>query len=212
MPFFISKMKMLLANLSGDRYVLCLVCLFESLILTDQGKFSEALNHLEINGSEWIEKSAALPFGSRLEMNLQIATVYFWNKEFKKALKIISSLLNAGKPFMQLPLIKTLRFLNILIHHELENIDYIESEIRSFERDLLKRKKLYKSEKIILKGIKQCSNESHQPRRNLILTRQIEKLKELKDDPYENQLIESFDFIYWFETKLLPEPRKARKS
>jgi len=207
MPFFISKMKSVIVNLSNDKYALCLIYLFESLILTDQRKFSEALNHLEREGSGWIDKSATLPFGSRIEMVLQIATVYFWNNEFKKGLKIVSSALNAGKPFMQLPLIKTLRFLNILIHYELSNFDYLDSEIRSFERDLLKRKKLYKSEKIILKGIKQCSNESNQIKRNVILVRQIEKLKELKNDPYENQLIESFDFIYWFEMKLLPEFR-----
>lgn len=210
MPFFINKMKDLLPGLSHDKYVLCLVYLFESLILTDQKKFSEALEHLEKQSMDWIDKSVALPFGSRIEMVLQIATVYFWNKEYKKGLKVIGPLLNAGKPFMQLPLFKTLRFLNILIHYELENFDYLDSEIRSFERDLLKRKKLYKSEKFILKGIKQCNNESNQMKRTLILSRQIEKLNALKNDPYENQLIESFDFIYWFETKIQPGSQKER--
>ena len=202
MPFFVNKMKDLLPGLSRDKYVHCLVYLFESLILTDQKKFGEALEHLEKQSTDWIEKSVSLPFGSRIEMALQIATVYFWNNELKKALKIIGPLLNAGKPFMQLPLFKTLRFLNILIHYELGNFDYLDSEIRSFERDLLKRKKLHKSEKIILKGIKLCNNESLQPKRTLILNRQIEKLNVLKNDPYENQLIESFDFLGWFETKI----------
>lgn len=201
MPFFINKLKALKSGHSWDNYVNCIVYRFESLMMTDQQKFREALAHLEEQTEFWIAKNGILPYASRLELALQLSTVYFWNKEYKKALKTLGNVLNTGKTFLQLPLIKTLRFLKILIHFELGNLDYVDSEIRSLERDLRKHKKLYQSEKIILKGIKQCGHEYDRQKLAKSLSRQIGKLNELKDDPYENQLIETFDFGHWFELR-----------
>ena len=203
MPFFIDKMKSLISDQSSGKYFIqSLIYLFESLILTDQQKYPEALLHLEKQEPELMEKIASQSRVSRAELALQIATVLFWNKEYKKALRIIRPQLNVGRPFLQLPLIKTIRFLNILIHYELKDFDYLDSEIRSFERDLVKRKKLFKSEKIILKGIKQCNKEFDPQKRIKHINGHIEKLNQLKSDSYENQLLKTFDFIHWFEKKL----------
>ena len=203
MPFFIDKMKALMEDQPlGKGFIQNLIYLFESLILTDQHKYREALQHLEKQISELIEKNTSQPFVSRAELVLQMATVYFWNQEYKNALKIIRPLLNVGKPLLQLPHIKTIRFLNILIHYELNDFDYLDSEIRSFERDLVKRNKLFKSEQIILKGIKQYSKEYDQQKMAKNLHIQIEKLQRLKTDPFENQLLKTFGFIEWFETKI----------
>lgn len=203
MPFFIEKMKVVLYNQPlGKNFIQNLIYLFESLILTDQQKYKEALVHLEKQGIELLEKSTSQPFVSRAELVLQISTVYFWNKEYKKALKIIRPLLNVGKPFLQFSQIKTIRFLNILIHYELNDFDYLDSEIRSFERDLVKRNKYFKSEEIILKGIKQCSKENNREKSIKNMREQIEKLEQLKTDPFENHLLKTFGFIHWFKTKL----------
>jgi hypothetical protein len=201
MQFYIDKMKALLVNEStGKDFIQNLVFLFESLTLTDQKKYTEALLHLEKQDQSWIQKISSLSFASRIEFVLQSATVYFWNKKYKKALKIIQPILNIGKPFLEMPLIKTIRFLNILIHYELEDFDYLESEIRSFERDLVKQSKLYKSEKIILKGIKQCCKGNELRKNAKTVRTQVEKLYQLKTDPFENQLLKTFGFIEWFET------------
>ena len=203
MPFFIDKMKTLQPEQnSGKYFIQSLIYLFDSLILTDQEKYPESLLHLEKQGTEIFEKCSSLPFTLRTELTLQIATVYFWNKEYKKALRIIRPLLNVGKPFLQLPQIKTIRFLNILIHYELSDFDYLDSEIRSFGRDLVKRNKLFKSEEIILKGIKLCSKESDHQKKIRNLKIQIEKLNQLKSDPFENQLLKTFGFMEWFESRL----------
>ena len=203
MPFFIDKMKILVSDQSSGKYFIqSLIYLFESLILTDQQKYQEALQHLEKQEPELMEKIASQSVVSRAELALQIATVLFWNKAYKKALQIIRPQLNVGRPFLQVPLIKTIRFLNILIHYELNDFDFLDSEIRSFERDLVKRNKLFKSERIILKGIKQCNKEFDPHKRIKHLNGQIEKLIQLKSDPFENQLLKTFGFIEWFEKKL----------
>lgn len=203
MPFFIEKMKALVPDYPSARNnIRQPVFIFESIMLTDQRRYKEAMVHLTLFESEWSEKQINMPFVSHVEIALQQATVLFWNKEFKLAIKTIRPLLNVGKPFNQLPQTKSIRFLNILIHFELNDSDYLDSEIRSFERDLKKRNKLFKSEEIILKGIKQYNNENDLIKKQDNLQKQIEKLIQLKEDPFEKQLLNSFDFIYWLETKV----------
>jgi len=203
MPFFIEKMKSLIVNYpSAAINIQHPVFIFESLILTDQHRFQEALVHLQQFENEWNEKFINLAFISQVEIKQQQATVYYWNKDYKTALKIIRPILNVGKPFSQLPQIKSVRFLNILIHFDLGDFDYLDSEIRSFERELKKQNRLFKSEELILKSIKRYNNEPNEIKRKQDLQKQIEKLNQLKEDPFEKQLLSSFDFIHWLETKI----------
>ena len=203
MPFFIDKIKLLLTEQSSAKnYIQNLIFLFESLILTDQQKYKEALLHLENQDTEMIEKNVSQPFVSRAELTLQLATVYFWNQEYKKALKIIRPLLNAGKPFLQAPQVKTIRFINMLIHLEQNDFDYLDSEIRSFDRSLKKKDKLFRSEEIILNVIRLCCRQTDLGKRTKFIEEQIRTLQELNLDKYENQLLKMFNFIYWLENKV----------
>ena len=203
MPFFIEKMRALMIDYSSGRaFIQNLVYLFESLILTDQQKYREALLHLEKNEAEFSEKGTNLPFNSKAELALQLTTVYFWNQEYKKAIKIIRPLLNVGKPFLQIQQVKTMRYVQMLIHLEQNDFDYLDSEIRSFERSLKKKEKLFKSEVIILNVIKLCCRQNNPIKRKKYIGEQIRLIRELKLDPYENQLLRTFDFIQWLEITL----------
>jgi dienelactone hydrolase len=148
------------------------------------------------------EKETSLTFATKAEIALQTAVVLFWNRNYKQALKAIRPILNAGKPFSQLPQTKPIRFLNILIHCELNDHDYLASEIRSFERDLKKRGKPLKSEEIILKSVSFILKETDTKKFSNKLQQQKETLQELRDNPFERQLLNSFDFIGWLEGKL----------
>lgn len=203
MPYFIDKLRHLITEFpSAQNNTQPLIFIFESLILTDQKLYADALNHLNQKLDEITLGITNLTFATQASMALQTAIVYFWNREFKMALKVIRPVLNAGKPFNQLPQTKPVRFLNILIHCELGDHDYLESEIRSVERDLRKRGKLLKSEEIIFKSVLTILNETDNRKRNKKLQTQKEILLGLKDDPFERQLLNSFDYVTWLETQL----------
>jgi len=203
MPYFIDKLKNLRKEFpSATATIQPLIFIFESLILTDQHLFANALVHLEKSPDELTEKYLGLSFPSQAEVALQTATVHFFIGNFKQALKIIRPVLNAGKPFSQLPQTKPVRLLNILIHCELNDFDYLESEIRSFERDLKKQNKLFKSEKIILKSVRLMMKENDREKMKKLLQEEKAKLNSLKEDPFERQLLNSFDYIFWLESKI----------
>ena len=206
MPYFIDKLRKLLNEFpSAQASISPLIFIFESLILTDQKLYAEAQNHLVGALPEIMEKQASLTFASQAEIALQASVVYFWNKSYKQALKVIRPILNAGKPFSQLPQTKPVRLLNILIRCELGDQDYLESEIRSVERELKKRGKLLKSEEIILKSVLQIFSETYVSKRSKKVQQQKEMLLELKNNPFERQLLNSFDYIAWLESRINQE-------
>ncbi|HNX55875.1 MAG TPA: hypothetical protein PKO30_09840 [Prolixibacteraceae bacterium] len=203
MPYFIDKLQNLASGFpSAQNNIQSLIFVFESLMLTDQKLYAEAQTHLnrELNGIS--ERMSNLTFATQAEIALQTAVVYFWNRNYKQALKMIRPILNAGKPFSQLPQTKPVRLLNILIRCELGDQDYLESEIRSVERELKKRGKLLKSEEIILKSVLQIFSETDVSKRSKKLQQQKEMLLELKNNPFERQLLNSFDYIAWLDSKI----------
>jgi len=203
MPYFIDKLKNLLSEFpTAQATIQPLIFIFESRMLTDQKLFSEALNHLNEIQDKITEKETSLTFATKAEIALQTAVVLFWNQNYKQALRAIRPILNAGKPFSQLPQTKPVRYINILIHCELNDHDYLESEIRSFERDLKKQGKPLTSEETILKSVSIIMKETDTKRHSKKLQKQKEILLDLKNNPFERQLLNSFDFITWLEGKL----------
>lgn len=203
MPYFIDKLRNLTSGFpSAQNSIQSLIFVFESLMLTDQKLYAEAQTHLNRELIGISERMSNLTFATQAEIALQTAVVYFWNRNYKQALKMIRPILNAGKPFSQLPQTKPVRFLNILIRCELRDHDYLTSEIRSVERDLKKRGKLLKSEEIILKSVLLILDEIDQRKRNKKLLQQKENLLKLKDNPFERQLLGSFDYLAWLETQI----------
>lgn len=203
MPYFIEKLKNMLHDFpSAKNNIRPLIFIFESLILTDQKLYTEALSHLNQSYKEMEELLPVLTFATQAEVALQAAVVYFWNASYRQAMKVIRPVLNVGKPFSQLPQTKPIRFINILICCEQKDNDFLESEIRSFERELRKRGKPLKSEEIILKSVHMIVKEPDLKIRNKKLQRLKENLQELRNNPFERQLLNAFDFISWMETKI----------
>jgi hypothetical protein len=203
MPYFIDKLRNLAAEFpSVQNSIQSLIFIFESLMLTDQKLYAGAQAHLNRELTGISERMSSLTFATQAEIALQTAVVYFWNRNYKQALKMIRPVLNAGKPFSQLPQTKPVRFLNIVIRCEMRDDDYLTSEIRSVERDLKKRGRLLKSEEIILKSVLLILVEIDQRKRNKKLLQQKENLLNLKDNPFDRQLLGSFDYLAWLESKI----------
>ena len=200
MPYFIDKLGNLTIEFPATQSVIKpLIFIFESLILTDQKLYTEAQDHLFRMWPDITEKQSGLTFATQAEIALQAAVVHFWNQNYKQALKVIRPILNTGKPFSQQPQTKPIRFLNILIHCKLGDQDYLDSEIRSFERDLKKSGKLLESEAIILKTVNLIRLGGHHHKQTKKLKQTKENLLKLKASPFERQFLNSFNYIEWLE-------------
>jgi hypothetical protein len=74
--------------------------------------------------------------------------------------------------------------------------------MKSTYRYLYKKEKLYKLETLILSFIRKIPgmNDSESISKNLIILR--ERMIKLKNDPYERNAFEYFDFIKWVDSKI----------
>jgi hypothetical protein len=111
------------------------------------------------------------------------------------------------KLYPQLIICKAIRLLNIIIHYEKGDTEYLLHEIRSYRRFFVKQNKLLKSEKLILKYIELLCNN-----RIKINPADYKKIATdlmlLEKDKYENQLLKYFDFANWISQYSVDKKQK----
>ncbi|WP_126972691.1 hypothetical protein [Gynurincola endophyticus] len=122
---------------------------------------------------------------------------YFKLKEYKKAHRFISHIMNNYKEQTAWIICKATRLLNMMIYFEQGDNDYLEYEIRSYKRFYKNKKSQLKSELMLLRLL---ANWSKINRKN-ITTDAVKKLnaeiKEIQSSPYEEQLLVYIDIPAW---------------
>lgn len=92
---------------------------------------------------------------------------------------------------------------NIIIHFELDHIDFLPSLIKSTDRFLKKRNRLYKTEITILNFLKAKLPKSNTKKSiKQFYVELLIEMKEIVKDPYEAKAFKYFDFISWLESKI----------
>jgi hypothetical protein len=130
-------------------------------------------------------------------------------KEFTKARKMISQIISGDKKFFSVPLLRTVRLVNLMILHELNEFDYIEFEVRSIKREIQNKERTYQIELMMLKLLNNpLSNLSNKER--ISRWKKIEpKLAEFRNNKFELQLLRVYDFTAWIESKIKNIPLDA---
>ena len=95
---------------------------------------------------------------------------------------------------------KAIRLLNIIIHFEKGDIEYLKYEIRSYKRFFSRQNKLLRTETIILKFIENLPIQKVRKHVRPDYVKLAEQISLLKKDKYENQLLKYFDFTGWLVT------------
>lgn len=203
MNYFIDK----LANLTSSSasfqlnisYVIFIYRLFSFI---DIGEFEKAEVWILQNQASLIDKTALLKESQQAEMSLYIALTYLGNSEFRKARKRLSIFISRGHLY-SLPLFRTIRIVNVMIHYELEDIDYIHSESRSIKREILKNKECnLKVESFMLRFMNYSLTKGNKKDRLALWKRLENEVKVLYADKYESQILRKFDFMAWIESRI----------
>ena len=138
----------------------------------------------------------------RINLYYNLAYLYFGASDFNHSLDYVNVLLDDPDLKAREDIHSFARILNLFIHFELENDQLLEYIVKSTYRFLLKRKRLYKVESIILKFLKKYSNWADQKAMRKGFEEILEDLYPLRENEYEKSAFEYFDFITWLESKL----------
>jgi hypothetical protein len=136
-----------------------------------------------------------------------IICIYFINAEYKKSLKWINNLFNTFADDIRTDLQSIVRFISILIHFELGNIDLIQSQVKSVYRYLEQKGKLYRFEDIMLSFFQNNIIETKtKPQQSVVFIELRNELLKLSTDNYEKKALGYFDFISWLDSKIKKRP------
>lgn len=207
MNYFIEKLTKLSSPSSSFQlnvtYVIFIYRLFSFI---DAGDFDKAGMWIAEHQASLIDKMLLLKEQQQAEMSLYIALIHLGNGEYRKARKRLSATIGRGHLY-SLPLFRTIRIVNVMIHYELGDVDYIQSEIRSIKWEMSKNKGYnLKVESFLLKFLNYSFADTNRKKRAQIWESMAEEVHALYADKYETQILRKFDFVAWVEAKIFEVP------
>ena len=136
------------------------------------------------------------------ELLFYFALSHLGAKDLNKAQKYINEIVLIGKINYQSIIYKAAMLLNIIIHYEWGNLEYLDYEIRSYKRSIQLKGKLLRTEKIIFKVVKFQPSRNNLKKNKLFWANMASVISGIEEDKYETQLLKYFDFIGWIKNKL----------
>lgn len=215
MPYFLGKLKNIKVNSEGfQTNVNALIFLYELIPLLDRGDFNESEKLIDVNTSGLLSKMDQLNLSRRAEISLYLSLVHIGSRNFKEAKKTLINEIVRENKIYTLPLYRTIRLVDLIIHYELGNFDVIHFESRSIKRKIPKFEKAYRVEKMMLRFLKNNRKAMRTKDREKRWLKIQPELTDIRNDIFENQLLISFDFTAWIESQVcripLPDVLKNR--
>ncbi|MBI2258337.1 MAG: hypothetical protein HYU67_05505 [Flavobacteriia bacterium] len=138
------------------------------------------------------------------ELYLQYNKAYsfFGIGEYKKSLSFLIDVLNDNEQNLRQDIYSFSRILNLIIHFELENYDYLEYIIKSTNRYLSKYEKDYTIEEIIIKYLRKLSkagNTIAQAEHFELMKKEVDLLLNTRQ---EQIVLEYFNIQAWINAKI----------
>lgn len=201
MPFFLSKLNELEAgNYPAEfiRHVHILHFLYIQSSLLQSGRIEEAARRLEQH-EVLLRKASLLGLDEQLRLLLSAVKTNLCLDDLAQARRWMTRILGAGKMFHSLPDFRMARLLNLLIQAEVKNEEFLVSEIQSIKRSIRFEKKEYKTESLLFKFLVMYVRGMALERLELMVRKVGDPIRR---DKYERQLLKSFDFLSWMESRL----------
>ncbi len=204
MPYFIERLKKIESpSVRFQTDVATLVFMYELFPLLDTGDFIGAKRHLECHNDSILSKKDQMNPFRRAELSLYTAIVHLGLGEYKKARKMLVNELFLDNKLYTFPIHRIMRLVNLIIHYELNDSEYVHRESRSVRREILKTGKVYRVESLVFDFL---NNDKFRPPAKLKRGAAGAKLKadisDIRSDIFESQLFRYFDFTAWIESKI----------
>ena len=165
------------------------------------GQFRKGVSNLRSFISELADYEKQIQSQHRIGLYYNLAYLNFGAGKYDKSLDWVNRLLDEPDLKTREDLYSFGRILNLFIHYELGNDQLLEYIVKSTYRFLLKRKRLYKAESIVLKFLKKYPTFTDRQIMNGFREMHTE-LSSLTKNEFEARAFEYFDFLSWLESKL----------
>ena len=135
----------------------------------------------------------------------RIACLYFGSSDYDNTIVYLNHILNAPNSDFREDIQAFARFLNLMAHYELGNMQLVEYLVKSVYRFLNKREELHQVLKEILQFIRRLPRIKKE-QLNTEFLKLRDNLVKLEADPYERRPFLYLDIISWLEGKIQGKP------
>jgi hypothetical protein len=132
-----------------------------------------------------------------------IAILFFGEKNYSEALRWINLLLNNINIDKTEDIHCFAQMLNLVVHLELGNQQLVPYALKSTQRYLTLRNRVYKFENSFLQFINKILRARDRKEEKAVYTTLLDELKQIENDNFEKTAFEYFDFVSWAESKVM---------
>ena len=175
-------------------------------LLNMKGDFESAVGFIDDKQNEISGLGDKISKEQKLKILFNSAYSYFGNKEYKKCLQLINDILNDNESTLRQDIFGFSRLLNLLVHLELENFDFLEYEVKSTSRFFNKTERDYKIEGFLIKNVRKLAKAQDNLAQSDLYESMYAELKELLEDNNERVILEYFDILAWVCSKIKGMP------
>ncbi len=195
-----------LMNIGGnsrniDGQLKAVAALYSFLPLLDRGDFAGAKNIIDGNETLRPENLMHVNLSLAASICLYISLTYLGLKDYRKAKRALVQATLGGAS--DIPLAKTIRLTNLILRYKTGDEDFVFNETRSLHRSLSRQGKAYRMEALLLDMMSKGPMGMMSTRRREKYWENIApKLKSIRSDVFERQLLKIFDFTAWVESEV----------
>jgi tetratricopeptide (TPR) repeat protein len=174
----------------------------ELYLLQQKGDFAKAVSLLENIDEQRVSFDDKISKEQEVLFLYNKAYCYFGIGEFKKALSYLNEILNDNEQNLRQDIYSFSRILNLIIHYELENYEFLEYVIKSTNRYLSKHERDYQFEDVLLKYLRKLSKGSSPIHAIEIMEELYVEITNLMKIHEERVLLEYFNMPAYLYSKL----------
>lgn len=201
-------------NLKGKKGFksLHLTLRINNILLTDQinlynlqGEFNKSLQILE---KEYKANENLITRSSKeqqIKFYFNAAYTLFAVSDYKNALQFINLILNDNEHQLRQDIYSFSRILNLLLHFELSNYDYLEYSTNSAIRYLNKTKRDHQIEKVFIKQIKRIAKTATNLEIVPIYKDTLDQVNALLENENEHVILDYINIVAWLKSKITGE-------
>ncbi len=205
MPYFIDKIAQLLEQPQQEYFQTTarqVLYIYQLVVLIHQRELQEARQLADTIPAILLKKTSFGSYESLVELLFYVSLTLFLIKDFRHANKHVQVVTTLGGINVDTPIYKASRLLHLLIHYELDNMSYLDYEIRSYKRALRKSGKHLKVETLILKVIKLDLKRKSISKSQCTWKMMEKDIRAIEQDKYEKQVLKYYNFNSWVKEKL----------
>ena len=178
----------------------------EILYFTHTGRYKEGLDHIPVIEKQLMMYKDKINKPSYFVICANIEEFFIVCGKFKQALYWNNKILNDPKIESFYDFYSNARISEIIIHYELNNIEKVQSLIKSYQQFITKNKRKYNYENALINFFKNIMNIAGKKELKEEFIRFQKELLTLADDPYEKEAFDVFDLVLWLESKIENRP------